>query len=193
MPGRPTALQGLVNGSLTGKRPQTVFTPRRVLDRVDALWGLIYLDNCWHPDALTNPLHGDWIVLGQNGLRYEELPPRTFTNPPFGRKSKTKLPLGGYEEFLALFSRSPEAILLGPTRTNRRWYRAAMLASDAVCLMDPIRFEGYEDDSPMATSLHYRGPDVAGFVRHTDHEAAKAEDNPWSCGLGDTVVVRRAA
>ena len=94
----------------------------------------------------------------------QDWPDRSFCNPPYGDRGP-HASLGGFQEFTEAYARAEgSVIMLCPVRSHRKWWRKNVLfTSDAVCFLDPIKFEGFQQSFPAPLCLAYRGPDPEGF------------------------------
>lgn len=141
-----TALESLFNGSLTGEREQRIYTPQKIVTRLGLFWPEgVALDPCWGPDALVRPEVAAWPENPNgptDGLAIE-WPRRTFVNPPYDNMPP----------WLAKSIACPGAIMLGPVRTHRKWYRAAAQLSAASVFLDPLTFLGFDATFPAPLSL----------------------------------------
>lgn len=178
---RADATGALFDGSKQGTRTQRVYTPREVVSVLDELWPEgVFCDPTAGPDQLVDamikimpPANGCRYVdeiplIGEDGeavwapdakgklkLVYIPAPPgcpvwpeRTYGNPEFG----------DLKPWIRQFAESWECVFLFPVRTNRTWWRRAILGPD-VCRawLDPIKFVGHDQAFPAPLVLAYRG------------------------------------
>lgn len=154
------ALQSLHNGTLTGKREQSIYTPQCIVDALLRLWPEgIACDPC--PGDLGVSLVNAFLPL-DDGLELPVWPRRTYVNPPYDK----------LKPWIERFERSWECVLLTPVRTHRRWWRTLLLPSSRVCWLNPVKFIGYKQTFPAPLALIYRG----------DRDFARATE-----GLGDVL------
>lgn len=153
---KQTALASLFDGTKTGKRLQRIYTSKPIARRLHALWPKgIACDPCSGPDSIVDAEIRAYpeSETHPDGLAFD-WPPRSYINPPFDQ----------YKTWLAKFLECPEAVLLGPLRTHRLWYREAMTMIDAYVDCDPVRFVGYDSGFPAPIRICYRGPDAWPFA-----------------------------
>lgn len=152
----------------TGARPQEILTPQPVVNALATLWPEgVALDLCGAPGSLVRAERTYYVpgtldgkrtkyVAGAGHLDGLILPwaSRTYVNPPFEQ----------LEAWLAKAATEPkEQVILAPVRTHRKWFRRAMVRSDAVVWLDAsFKFVGYEQAFPAPLCVLYRGErDVA--------------------------------
>jgi hypothetical protein len=112
----------------------------------------------------------------------QEWPDRTFVNPPFGDRGP-HASLASFQDFTDAFESTPNSvIMLCPVRSHRQWWRRnVMFAADAVCYLDPLKFEGFPQSFPAPLCLAYKGCDPDGFrdaFRSFGDTAIRGEVNP---------------
>jgi hypothetical protein len=145
------ALESLHNGSLAGKREQTVLTPQPIVDALVLLWGRICCDVSGPPgDSLLNAEHV--IRPPADGLAYI-WPDRSYCNPEYKHLAPWLL-----HEHIA-----PDARVawLVPVRPHRKWWRQwARERVDEIIYLDPLAFVGHTQAFPAPLCVGYRGPDA---------------------------------
>lgn len=180
--GGQTALQSLIDGSKTGKRPQRIYTPTEVVDVLQALWPEgIQCDPCSGPDSVVPAAVK--IMPPDNGCAYEVVgrslrharqepvidtwPQRTYVNPEFV----------ALRAWVHQFLESWECVLMTPVRSHRRWWRPVLhappedplLPGSAVCYLDPVKFVGFQEKFPAPLALCYRGERYDVWRKVTSH------------------------
>lgn len=124
------------------ERPQVILTPSSITDYVrDVFGGSIALDPCPYFGTEETVNAAD---VCDDGLT-EPWRDRTFVNPPF---KQLKLWLEK-----ACSYKDERIIVLAPVRTHRKWFRSAMRTADAVLLLNPVTFVGYEATFPAPLCL----------------------------------------
>lgn len=148
MPKR-NALQSLIDGSLSGKRPQEVCTPSWMWLKLQLEWGFIACDVCsnygCNVDADAHWLGPRWDHI--DGL-VETWPPFSFCNPEFD-KLKLWMPHAAEQQ-------GPLAFLT-PVRPHRKWYRRFESQVDAVIEFSPFAFEFHKHTFPAPLALLCKG------------------------------------
>ncbi len=143
------ALQSLWNGSLTGKREQTVLTPYWLLDCLVCEWDGIACDATPDPDnRVPAKLHLN-LDEGYDGLLCAWFD-ATFANPEYV-DLKAWLDKAMREAACGF-----RIALLGPARGHRKWYRAAQRSARAtggIVQFDPFAFKGHKDKFPAPLEL----------------------------------------
>lgn len=151
------AVESLFDGAQTGKREQRIYTPIEVVRRLHTLWPEgIACDPCSGPDSLVD---ADLRAYPESDERPDGLafawPARTYINPPFDN----------YAAFLGRFIECHEAVLLGPVRSHRTWYRDTCRTVAAFVDCDPVKFVGYAHGFPAPIRILYRGEQSHRFAR----------------------------
>lgn len=138
-------------------------TPRTILDPIRAHMGTIALDPCSNKNSIVGatvewfgPAENDVDGLAQswqvNGLVY--------VNPPYGRKIGPWIRKCAEEGRLAKQAQNgTEIILLGPARTDTKWFQRIVLPSaDSVILWEGrLKFEGAKAPAVFPSFLAYWG------------------------------------
>lgn len=161
-----SALQGLADGSRTGKREQTVMTPPEILDPLREVWGKIAMDPCAPPQDAGSLVDADHEIRPpDDGLRYSWID-RTYCNPEYARmKSKP-----GERGWLNPATEDGARIAwLIPMRSHRVWWRRWAASCDVVIALDPIAFMDYPSKFPAPLVLGYRGADADAIVAAFAH------------------------
>lgn len=143
MTSAPKSLRSFYGASdRPGERPQTIITPKSVLDMLP--WE-IALDPCACEGSLVVADKYYRIDLGQDGLI---LPwtDRTYCNPPY-KDLKTWLAKAQQEACMGY-----RIAVLAPVRTHRKWFRLAMQTA-LVRWLDPVKFHGYPQAFPAPLCL----------------------------------------
>ena len=138
------ALQSLHNGSLTGKREQSIYTPQSIVDALLRLWTEgIACDPCPGEGGSIVPA----AVTCEDGLVWPCWPRRTYVNPPYD----------DLKPWIERFERSWECVLLTPVRTHRKWWRPLLADHYLRCWLNPVKFIGYAQTFPAPLVLVYNG------------------------------------
>ena len=135
-------------------------TPQAVVARVLRAFPVIDLDPCAERTPTKNVPATRHYTAADDGLS-RPWHGRVFANPPYSRVPAFAEKLGAEAEGIA------EAIVLVPSRTETRWWRA--IPASVVCFFDGrLRFTQTGDDTPAApapfpSAALYVGPDSARF------------------------------
>ena len=155
--------------SLIGRkdREQTVFTPQRILDVPQRLWGRIQYDACHgHPGLAINKRKGkpDHVVDVEsivNAVASTDClglimswPKYTWVNPPFNV-------LGAW--LMMSLLQDAEHMMLVPVRPHRKWWRKWRRDAEVVAL-DPITFVGHDGSFPAPLVLAHRNSSTPGAM-----------------------------
>jgi hypothetical protein len=134
-------------------------TPAAVVELARrALDGLIELDPCAGPRTRIGVRN---IRPPRDGLIRRWAPARCYVNPPYGRA----LPLWAAKA-ASEAAAGAEIVLLAPSRTDTRWFRALWSAASAVCFVrGRLRFVGAPASAPFPSAVFYCGPAPARFAR----------------------------
>lgn len=138
----------------------TVCTPRYILEPLIGAWGRVAFDPCAPPPRIESQVGAEHCISlgpdedpskpGQGGLRYK-WPDRTFINPPY-KYLKMWLAHEHYEPH------ARRAWLI-PVRSHRPWWRAWAKTMDAIVLLPPLKFVGFDAAFPAPVCLGYKGRD----------------------------------
>lgn len=158
----PDALTSLIG---QGDREQTVFSPQRVLDVPQELWGRIAYDPCHgHPGVAVNrrkgkPDHVVEVASLVNAVKHTDClglimpwPDHTYGNPPYDQL---------HAWLVMSMLQETEHILLIPARSHRKWWRAWRREAEVVAL-DPVKFVGHDGTFPAPLVLGHRNSPCPG-------------------------------
>ncbi len=183
------ALQSLHNGSLTGKREQTVLSPAKILKPLRSVWDRIQLDPCaapvgpvWVPCTVKGckneppgrtacrHCHGAGGVLAYDQVR-AQIPIRKSEGgdglaAPWCDRTYYNPPYDVLKPWLAVdrIPNGARAAGLVPVRSHRTWWREWARRQDVVIYLNPFRFEGHSSTYPAPMCLGYKGHDHKEIV-----------------------------
>lgn len=154
----------LANGSKAGEREQRVLTPPVILEAVYRMWPRIALDPAGAPESLLTK--GEWAAdkwacpdedCGADytdGLNID-WPQHTYCNPEYVN----------LKAWLAHACKFDEVLLLGPVRTQRRWWRECILGyGRAICWLNSVQFVGFDAVFPAPLCMAYWGDQPDPFL-----------------------------
>jgi hypothetical protein len=166
-----------------GEREQAIDTPEEIVEGLLRFWGGIALDPCSSPSSIVpadvkfyvppriEVYHGraDGKLVEKTRTVFKAVPGEkcgltdawvdgTYANPPF-KFLKDWLAKAQKEA-----KRTPEIIVLGPVRSQRKWWRAAARSATKVIYLDPVKFRGYRIGFPQGLCLMYWGEFTNLFV-----------------------------
>lgn len=160
-----------VRAAMTSSANEHWNTPLEVLDPLKLNWPRITLDPCSNFTSIVNALHTcSGPDIDKDGLlevwsSYNGL---VFINPPYGRKIVPWVKKAAEEASLARSNQTgTEIILLGPARTDTKWFqRHVWRTADAVLLWEGrLTFLGAPNSALFPSFLAYWGHDVPSFVK----------------------------
>lgn len=138
-------------------------TPLNILDPIRSRFGQVALDPCSNKNSIVEakvawrgPLEGDVDGLAQSW----QVGGLVYVNPPYGRKIKPWIVKCAEEGRLAKVAKNDtEIILLGPARTDTKWFQRDILPSaDSVILLEGrLKFVGAKDPAVFPSFIAYWG------------------------------------
>ena len=144
-------------------------TPRTIIDPLVKRFGQIALDPCSNAESIVNakvnwygPAHNDVDGLAQSW----QYPGLVFVNPPYGRKIVSWVRKCAQEAEIAKRTNSgTEIVLLGPSRTDTKWFQRTIFPSaDAVIFWEGrLTFLNAPAPAPIPSFLAYWGPNPLKF------------------------------
>lgn len=141
-------------------REQVVLTPTWMVEQLRAVEGAISLDPCTSPDNPVRARAFCALELGRDGLRRSwRCRGPFYCNPPY---SDLQVWL---EKALAEHKRGARGWVLGPVRTQRRWFLPLLRARGVrVFCLAPITFQGHAQTFPGPLFIAGYGIEVPRLV-----------------------------
>lgn len=143
-------------------------SPRVIVDPLHKHWGNVELDPCSNPGSIVNASHsycGPGIDV--DGLQASwQMGGLVYVNPPYGRKIKPWIIKCRDEgESARLLNTGTEIILLGPARTDTKFFQKIVLpTADSVLLWEGrLTFGGAPAPAVFPSFLAYWGHNKAKF------------------------------
>lgn len=136
------------------------YTTQEIIDTVTAVMGGIDLDPASSDTANETVRAEVYFTIEDDGLS-KEWWGRVYLNPPYGNEIPKWVDkaIGEYENHNIL-----EAVLLLPSRTDTRWFRA--LRQFPRCFMHGrVKFNGHDNSAPFPTMLVGIGIDLERFAK----------------------------
>lgn len=134
------------------------YTPKHILEAVQAVLGVIELDPCSNPPPYSVPALRHY-TQADDGLAQSWEAATVFMNPPYGDV------IGLWIDRLVTAYETGEleaAVALVPGRIDTQWFQA-LYAYPLCCVRGRLRFsEG--DSAPFPSVLAYLGPDPDRFI-----------------------------
>lgn len=137
-------------------------TPPQILDPIYAHLGPILLDPCSNKDSIVKAqVKWSGPNIDTDGLAQSwQTGGIVYVNPPYGRKIKPWISKCAEEGRIAHEQKTgTEVILLGPARTDTKWFQRVVLPSaDSVILWEGrLKFKGAKDPAPFPSFIAYWG------------------------------------
>jgi len=148
---------------MTSSKNEHWNSPSVILDPLDQHLGPILLDPCSNGSSIVKAVtewHGP-AAGGVDGLTQSwQVSGLVYVNPPYGRKIRPWIQKCVDEAGLAkAASNDTEIVLLGPARTDTKWFQRLILPSaDSVLLWEGrLTFAGAKDPAVFPSFLAYWG------------------------------------
>lgn len=148
---------------LTSSKNEHWPSPKTILDPIKARFGQIFLDPCSNAQSIVGavtewrgPLEGDVDGLAQSW----QVGGLVYVNPPYGRKISPWIKKCAAEGQRARdLDNGTEIILLGPARTDTKWFQEVVLpsATSTILLAGRLKFLGAKDPAVFPSFLAYWG------------------------------------
>lgn len=145
-------------------------SPQTILGPIKSRLGQIHLDPCSNPDSIVGAKHN---FYGPPSEKFPNLPNNkdglletwqvggiVYVNPPYGRKIGPWIKKCSTEGALAKeLKQGTEIILLGPARTDTKWFQRFVLpTADSVILWEGrLKFEGAKAPAVFPSFIAYWG------------------------------------
>lgn len=138
-------------------------TPATILDPIRTRMGPIILDPCSNENSIVNakiewrgPIANDVDGLAQSW----QVGGIVYVNPPYGRKISPWIKKCAAEGLEAKkLKNNTEIILLGPARTDTKWFQRIVLpsADSTILLEGRLKFEGAKNPAVFPSFISYWG------------------------------------
>ncbi len=149
-----------INPGLFTKENKEWYTPGKIIERVEAVFGEIDLDPCSNSSERTTasvPAGAYW-TKDDNGLT-QPWHGKVYMDPPYGDEIPAWV-----ERLVNAYTAGEiiEGIALLPARTDTAWFQP--LFDYPICFVrGRLKFSGAENSAPFPSAVVYVGPDVALF------------------------------
>ncbi len=149
-----------VNAGLFTSATPEWYTPGKIIERVEGVFGEIDLDPCSNSSerATANVPAGAYWTKDDNGLA-QPWHGKVYMNPPYGDEIPAWV-----ERLVNAYTAGEiiEGIALLPARTDTAWFQP--LFDYPICFVrGRLKFSGAENSAPFPSAVVYVGPDVALF------------------------------
>lgn len=149
-----------VNAGLFTSATPEWYTPGKIIERVEGVFGEIDLDPCSNSSerATANVPAGAYWTKDDNGLA-QAWHGKVYMNPPYGDEIPAWV-----ERLVNAYTAGEiiEGIALLPARTDTAWFQP--LFDYPICFVrGRLKFSGAENSAPFPSAVVYVGPDVALF------------------------------